>query len=184
MSTAFIRPRIQFKDFSRGTPFFELLSSHHTLLFVSRDERGELTRSSLLALSYMERFRLDFRSIEVSFQSDLEQILQNYSGWQYFPQLYVCKEFIGGNIVIPEFLRSGEYARVLAENGIAFAQFAASGEAPVLRSVWKLASSEGDDQVLIARADGSLEVRQPGERSGVRFENCHDGWVNTVRFGP
>jgi len=102
------RNKIQIKDLSlRSISPCEVLASHHTLIFCSSDESGATSNSSKIALSLLERIGIDACRIDVVAGSAVEQFLQNYSGWQYFPQLYVCAEFVGGNTIIPEFFRSG-----------------------------------------------------------------------------
>ena len=147
-------------------------------------EQKLTSNSSKIALSLLERIGIDACRIDVVAGSAVEQFLQNYSGWQYFPQLYVCAEFVGGNTIIPEFFRSGEYLRILARGKINTGSIVPPREAPadLSKSIWKISLSPNKDRLVIARADGTIEILQADSRKALNQMLSHDGWVNTARF--
>jgi len=187
VSTPNARPRIQFKTLISDPTLLELLRSHHTIVFYSRGLDGSITNASNAALSLLDQYGIDVHKIAVARNTPLESELQNYSGWQYFPQLYVMSEFIGGNVVLPEFFHSGEYLRVLSQGGFS------SSEKTIQKSdltqqmasaIWKLSLSQSQNDLAVAKSDGSIEIINTESRLlRLRLES-HRGWVNAVRFDP
>ena len=175
------RPKLQIKE---GAPESVLmfLQSYPSHLFVTRDGFGNLTESSQRGLSMVRAAGVGVREVEVEIGGSLETALQKFSGWQYFPQLYVGTEFIGGNTVIEEFFNSGECDRLLKQDS----KLSTSGvgirpRKPTLKSVWKLCLSHRGDYLAAARANGTVEIVSICDNQS-RLLMSHCGWVNAVAF--
>ncbi len=181
-----LRPKIQLKSRRPDSSLLSLLHSHHTILFLSRYPDGSLTKSSDDAVVLIRKLGVDARKIAVADGSALEVALQSYSGWQYFPQLYVAAEFIGGTIVMEEFFYSMEYARILLTTGVIeptnTIKESREPRDATLSAIWKMSLSVDENYLVVARANGSIELVQISNRSVCMRVTSHHGWVNSARF--
>jgi WD40 repeat protein/glutaredoxin-related protein len=169
---------IQLKTVNPGSVLPAFLGGDKFVLFVNRRKDGVLTSASRKALTLIESSaELCASVVEVQPSTSLESALFKYSGWRYLPQLYFGNEFIGGSLVIEEFIDSCEHARVL---GIEIHR-ARRSESKV-RSVWKIDTNPTKDYILVARADGTATIVETSSRNTVLHSECHPGWVNSARF--
>lgn len=190
MRTSLPNSSIQRINRPAGIAVDEIVSEAESILFVKscggRFSAGSLSR---LALKIIKRYGVDAKIIDVTSSPKLIPAIQARSGWQYFPQLFVCGEFIGGTLVLDEFFRSGEYHRILRAHGV-------GGEIPNLRMVepvvpsayrpiWRMAMSPNGDMVGAALASGAIVLycAQTG-RFKARLDGVSPGWVNSLVFTP
>jgi WD40 repeat protein len=173
------RPKIQLKTLNKNERALALIAAHPTIIFCARDPNGSLTQTSKAALALINYYQVSAKEIYIERGGEIELALQEFSGWQYFPQLYVHGEFIGGTLVMSEFFESGEYTRI---TGNSISPHRASLNANRASSVWKLSLSKDEARLLVGRADGTIELLETRDRSSRFRIKSHNGWVNTVRF--
>lgn len=90
------RPALQMTSQSIPRQLHELLVSENCILFVGRSPAGELGPKSQSAIDLCNYYQIYPKIIDISQDDELERAVQSHSGWQYFPQLYVFGEFVGG----------------------------------------------------------------------------------------
>jgi glutaredoxin-related protein len=104
---------IQLKTFQASNSLLTLLASYDTILFYTSTNAGLPNPPSSRAFALLNIHEVDARTVDIFGNPCFAGALTSYSGWQYFSQLYVRGEFIGGSLMMEEFLRSGEYDRIM-----------------------------------------------------------------------
>ncbi|MDN2675112.1 hypothetical protein OX459_27300 [Janthinobacterium sp. SUN026] len=161
----------------------EFLEENLCVLFVvgsSCYQRSELTEK---AIKLVKRFVPSVLIFDISRNKHLRDEVQERSSWDFFPQLFLFQEFIGGYSILEEFFASGEYLRVVAENEgkIACGVVASLFRPPQTSKFWRMSSGSDGLDVVGAGAHGSIRVWRNIDNSPNFFEiKICDGWVNSV----
>jgi monothiol glutaredoxin len=74
---------------------------------------------SAAVVKVLDGFGVEYDSVNVLADPFIREGLKEFSNWPTFPQLYVKGEFIGGWDLVREMAASGEFAKLLADSGIA-----------------------------------------------------------------
>ncbi|MCW2284345.1 monothiol glutaredoxin [Rhodoblastus acidophilus] len=73
---------------------------------------------SAAVVKVLDGFGVKYDSVNVLADPFIREGLKEYSNWPTFPQLYVKGEFVGGCDIVREMAASGEFTKLLADNGI------------------------------------------------------------------
>lgn len=181
-----MRPPVQLKRDYLAPSTRDLLKSHKIILFYSKRDDGSITPPSAAGLKMIRDCRIDCATIDITTNPNLTEDLQQYSGWQFFPQLYVNSEFIGGTMVMSEFIASGELLRtsqthnaVAPRNSVDFKSVLAGYRSG---AIWRLDQSSDGGLIAAAKATGEIDIVDTTTRTKVHSVFSHEGWVNVARF--
>jgi len=165
-----------------------VLKSHHTVLFAFG--KGDSEYSSIIhsALSYLKEVTEDLHVVDISRDKFLREQVRKYSSWDFFPQLYVCGEFIGGAFIFPEFFASGEYNRILANRvpSVILNNKSLASESIRARNktsaIWRFDYQPNIRKLIGASASGSIILCNSDTQSVDDIYQIHQGWVNVAKF--
>jgi WD40 repeat protein/glutaredoxin-related protein len=152
------------------------------VLFITRNRDGVVGELSRRAQAILEHHGVRASVYDVTEEPDLERDVQRYSGWQYFPQLFVRAEFIGGTMVLDEYFASGEFDRMIGSTLTHGARFRPYHDPNPRDELWRIALGKKTNFVACAGADGTLTFGRLGDRTELFRRRSHNGWVNAVCF--
>ena len=85
------------------------INSHDVVLYMNGMAAFPQCSCSALIVQVLSQAGVKFRDIDVMGDKELRQGLKDFTGWAYFPQLYVKGEFAGDANIIREMVRTGEF---------------------------------------------------------------------------
>jgi len=62
---------------------------------------------------------VNYRGVDVLQDDALRQGIKDFSNWQWLPQIFINKEFIGGYDILKEMFSAGELKKKLQDAGVA-----------------------------------------------------------------
>ena len=161
----------------------KILGSHRVILFIRGSVDQPTDQFSRIAVNTLMAYGVDFLPVDITSNSILRSQVQAYSGWTKFPQLFVDGEFIGGSLVIPEFLRSGELDRILGyqiDNRRAVPTLQFHYNPHHVNAIWSVKISPDESFVASGSADGTIRILDIHTGTVRRVLVGHSGWVNCI----
>lgn len=153
-------------------------TSDFTAVFI-RSENGQLGERSQLMMSILACTDLQPDIYDVGQDGDYLEIARELSGCEYFPQLFVRGEFIGGASIAHEFIRSREYLR-LSESPPCFAgAIPGACDSAKSEACWRLVPGP-DGSYIGCGANGTLSLANMGPKAQNKEHKITDGWVNAA----
>jgi WD40 repeat protein len=176
------RPSIQIIERSHCDGLLQLLEKNAVVLFILRYSDGVLADFSKDALEILEHYGIQATIYDVAQDSHIESAVQRFSGWQYFPQLFVRAEFIGGSMILDEYFASGEFTRMTGVDLKPIEAFDKCRRRGARKALWRVSLATRTEVLACARADGHLTIRHLANGTDLSRRSWHQGWVNAVCF--
>jgi len=150
---------------------YEVISKNEIVLFTKRG--GEI---SAYSKNLLTKYGVKFHTHEL-IEDDFDiRELEIISGWHLLPQLFVNGEFIGGSLVFPEFIESGELNRILKTKF----KFTKNGKLNN-NAIWRIYNSNG--AIVSSSANGEITIHDNNlQSSEILFKG--ERWVNSVKCSP
>jgi len=164
-----------------ATDFKALLASHVAVLFVNGTRAEQYSSITRDAVALVQKNAPDARIFDVSRDRLIRQAACRASQWDFFPQLFVAGEFIGGAMIYEEFFASDEYSRILRGKGLnPDTQKIGKARSRRAGTIWRFAYDSRIGTLLGAASDGTIRV---WDSSGAFVDHriqVSEGWVNAV----
>ena len=95
------------------------ISNNEVCLFMKGTPDAPQCGFSMAISNMLKILEVNFKGINVLENEELRQGIKQFSDWPTIPQLYIKKEFVGGDIV-KEMYENGELKKILEGKGISF----------------------------------------------------------------
>jgi len=113
-----VQPRGHFMSEKTSERIKAIVEGSDIILFMKGVPAAPQCGFSAAVVKVLDGFGLKYDSVNVLADPFIREGLKEYSNWPTFPQLYVKGEFVGGCDIVREMAASGEFAKLLADNGI------------------------------------------------------------------
>ncbi len=88
------------------------------VLFMKGTPEMPMCGFSGVVVRALEAFKVPFMGVNVLDNDEIREGIKLYSEWPTIPQLYINSEFVGGADIVRDLYESGEWKKLLEDQGI------------------------------------------------------------------